>query len=169
MKITERWRSAQHEMLLELDAGQNEVFYAAPLFHTVEELNQAYLANSVSTRSCYVRPGKIGKLDGDAHHVAFDQKRFWLCSEPRRIEGLHGAGLAPTLEQRLRSDSRRFRDGPLSESLLFVEGILERRHISPAFRTEPTEHLIDPRPQRLADMTLQYFGAQIFVVQRCEG
>jgi hypothetical protein len=35
MRITERWRSAQHEMLLELDAGPNEVFYAAPLLHTV--------------------------------------------------------------------------------------------------------------------------------------
>jgi hypothetical protein len=146
MKIAERWRSAQHEMLLELDAGQNEVFYAAPLFHTVEELNQAYLANLVSTRSCYVSPGKIGKLDGDAHHVAFDQKRFWLCSEPRR-----------------------FRDGQLSESLSFVEGILERRHISPAFRTEPHERPIDPRLQRLADISLQYFGAQLFVVQRREG
>ena len=169
MKIAERWRSAQHEMLLELDAGQNEVFYAAPLFHTVEELNQAYLANLVSTRSCYVSPGKIGKLDGDAHHVAFDQKRFWLCSEPLLIEGLHGAGLTAALEQRLSSDSRRFRDGQLSESLSFVEGILERRHISPAFRTEPHERPIDPRLQRLADISLQYFGAQLFVVQRREG
>jgi hypothetical protein len=55
MKLTERWRSAQHEMLLELDAGPNEVFYAAPLFHTVEELNKAYLDGTVSEQSCFRR------------------------------------------------------------------------------------------------------------------
>lgn len=106
MKLTEKWRSAQHEMLLELDAGPNEVFYAAPLFHKVEELNRAYLEGTVSDQSCYVRPGKIGKLDGDPHHVAFDTKKFRVCS--------------------------------------------------------------DPCLQRLADISLQCFGAQLFVVQRRE-
>jgi hypothetical protein len=111
---------------------------------------------------------KIGKLDSDAHHVAFDQKRFWLCSEPRQIEGLHGHVLPAAIEQRLDSDPRRFRDGQLTETLQFVENILERRHISIASRTEPIERLRDPRLQRLADISLQYFGAQLFVVQRRE-
>ena len=52
MKITERSRSAQHEMLLDLDDGTNEVFYAAPLFHTVEELNAAYGSVTVS-ENCF--------------------------------------------------------------------------------------------------------------------
>ena len=168
MKITERSRSAQHEMLLDLDAGPNEVYYAAPLFHTVEELNKAYLANSVSTQTCYVRPGKIGKLDGEAHHVSFDQKRFWICSNPRPTEGLHGAELGVAQEQRLGSQTRRFGDGPLGEQLSFVEGILKNRDISPAFPPEPAEALVDPQLQRLADISLQYFGAQLFIVQRCE-
>jgi hypothetical protein len=68
MKITERWRSAQHEMLLELDSGQNLVFYAAPRFYEVEEFNKAYQAGTVSSQSCYVSPSKIGKLDEESHH-----------------------------------------------------------------------------------------------------
>src|SRR5262249_10714370 len=42
MKVTERKRSAQHELLLELDDGNNQVFYASPCFHTVPELNDAW-------------------------------------------------------------------------------------------------------------------------------
>lgn len=176
MKIAERSRSAQHEMLLDLDGGPNEVFYAAPLFHTVEELNKAYLANSVSAQSCYVRPSKIGKLDGEAHHVAFDKKRFWVCSDPRQTEGLHGAELGTALERRLGSESRSFRDGPLGERLSFVEEILGRRNISSASSREPIAAsglepiaaLTDSQLQRLGELSFQYFGAQLFIVQRRE-
>jgi hypothetical protein len=166
MKITEKWRSAQHEMLLELDAGPNEVFYAAPLFHTVEELNEAYLAGTVSDQSCYVRPGKIGKLDGDPHHVAFDAKRFWVCSDPREIAGVDGPHLPVVLEDRLNHRPRPFGGAPLNEALEFVEEILQRREISATFHDEPSERAVDPRLQRLADISLQCFGAQLFLVQR---
>jgi len=168
MKITEKWHSAQHEMLLELDAGPNEVFYAAPLFHTVEELNEAYLAGTVSDQSCYVRPGKIGKLDGDPHHVAFDAKRFWVCSDPREIAGVDGPHLPVVLEDRLNRRPRPFGGAPLNEVLEFVEEILQRREISATFHDEPGERAVDPRLQRLADISLQCFGAQLFVVQRRE-
>jgi hypothetical protein len=166
MKITERQRSAQHEMLLELDAGPNEVFYAAPLFHAVEELNKAYRAGTVSEQSCYVRPSKIGKLDGDPHHVAFDAKRFLTCSEPREIEGISGLQFPAWLEQRLNHDSRRFGDEPLEQALRVAEDILPNRGIFAAFPDEPAERSVDPRLQRLADISLQCFGAQLFVVQR---
>jgi hypothetical protein len=57
MKITAKSLSAQHEMLQRaLDDGPNQGFYAAPLFHKVEELNVAYVAGSVSQRSFYIRP-----------------------------------------------------------------------------------------------------------------
>jgi streptomycin 6-kinase len=155
-------------MLLELDAGPNEVFYAAPLFHTVEELNKAYLDETVSEQSCYVRPSKIGKLDGDAHHVAFDSKRFWVCSEPREIHGTEGSNFSRNLEDRLNSDSRRFGDEPLGQSITLVEAVLQRRRVSAAFHEDHAELPVDPRLQKLADISLQYFGAQLFVVQRRE-
>ncbi|MGO9357788.1 MAG: hypothetical protein ACLP1D_08930 [Xanthobacteraceae bacterium] len=168
MKITEKWRSAQHEMLLELDAEPNVVFYAAPLFHTIEELNKAYREGTVSEQSCYVPPSKIGKLDGDSHHVAFDAKRFLTCSEPREIEGIGGLQLPAWVEQRLNHDSRRFGDERLEQALTVAEDILPKRDIFAAFPEEPGERSIDTRLQRLADISLQCFGAQLFVVQRRE-
>ncbi len=168
MKITEKWRSAQHEMLLELDAGPNEVFYAAPLFHTVEELNKAYLEGTVSDQSCYMRPGKVGKLDGDPHHVAFDAQKFWVCSEPREITGIGGPQFPAELEDRLNHRARPFGGAPLNDALEFIGEILQRREISATFHAEPGELAVDPRLQRLADISLQYFGAQLFVVQRRE-
>jgi hypothetical protein len=166
MKITERWRSAQHDMLLELEGGGNEVFYASPLFHTVEELNAAYLGGTVSSQSRYVRPSEIGKLDDESHCVAFNAKRIFVCSEPREIHGVEGANFSHLLDERLRRDDRRIRDQPLDEMLTFVERIIERRHIRPAFRSRPEDGGLDHRLQQLADIAVQCFGAQLFVVQR---
>jgi hypothetical protein len=153
-------------MLLELDAGPNEVFYAAPLLHTVRELNKAYSEGVVSDQSFYIRPSKIGKLDCEAHYVAFDAKRSWVCSDPREAQGISGSQFPATLENRLNGDERRFGDQPLTEALDVVGRILEDRGLSVRDHAASTEPPVDPRLQRLADISLQFFGAQLFVVQR---
>src|SRR5262245_8892512 len=60
-RITERRRSAQHDLLLELDVDPNEVFYAAPRFHLVDELNAAYINNDVRNRSLFIPPATLDR------------------------------------------------------------------------------------------------------------
>ena len=166
-KITERSRSDQHDLLLALDSGKNQVFYAAPRFHTVMELNAAYLAAKVSRRSLYIRPRDIGRLDDNAHHVAFDKVRILLCSDPREIDGLRGDAFPTVLRERRTADDRPLRSGPLDDVLSHVEHLLQDRSL-------PTD-IVDvgrrggdeghEKLRRLADFSLRYFGTQLFIVQ----
>jgi len=43
--ITERKRSLQHTSLVTLDNGINEVYYVAPIFHTLDVINEAWSSN----------------------------------------------------------------------------------------------------------------------------
>lgn len=54
--ITDSGTSNQHTMLLELDDGKNNVFYAAPRFDRIVEINDAWTAKEVTERSIFVRP-----------------------------------------------------------------------------------------------------------------
>lgn len=78
----------QHEMLLDLENGGNEVYYSAPAYHTPEELNAAYLAHQVRNRSLWLRPSIIGPLpDPRDHHVAFKIPGLpHFCSRPRVLD-----------------------------------------------------------------------------------
>lgn len=167
LKITERSRSAQHDMLLELDDGRSEVFYAAPRFHTVKELNAAYLAAAVSNRSFYIRPRDIGRLDDDAHHIAFDETTFRLCSEPREVKGIRGDAFPAVLRERRIADDRPLRSGPLDDVLSHVERLLHDRSLPTdiADRVSPVEDDELRKLRRLADISLRYFGTQLFIVQ----
>jgi hypothetical protein len=167
MKITERARSAQHDMLVDLDNGHNQVFYAAPLFHSVDELNNAYLAAAVSHRSFYIRPSSIGRLDNESHHVAFDNTRHWLFSDPREVKGIRGEALPALLQERRITGERPLRAGPIDDALQHVESLLRGRDLSTDLpdsgRSDKDEELRKLR--RLADFSLRYFGAQLFIVQ----
>jgi hypothetical protein len=167
LKITERSRSAQHDMLLALDNGSNQVFYTAPRFHTVTELNAAYLAAEVCHRSFYIRPRDIGRLDDDAHHIAFDETTYRLCSEPREVKGIRGDEFPAALRNRRIADDRPLRNGPLDDVLSHVDNILRERSL-------PTDIADGVLPggdselrklRRLADISLRYFGTQLFIVQ----
>ncbi|PWE34994.1 hypothetical protein DD563_02790 [Pelagicola sp. LXJ1103] len=86
--ITESDLSDQHEMLLELDDGTHFVFYAAPRFHTRDEINSAWSASEVARKSIFLAPQQIGSLDSNAHTVAFDHSNAWVCSTPKRLSAL---------------------------------------------------------------------------------
>jgi hypothetical protein len=93
--------SEQHQLLCELEQAGNSVRYAAPMFHTVVEFNEAYLNGQILRRSIFLRPSGIGPLPDDAdHHVAFrDWKAWWFLSDPRR-------GDAPLDEETFDADVR---------------------------------------------------------------
>ncbi|MGP9809872.1 hypothetical protein ACTZWT_00010 [Rhodopseudomonas sp. NSM] len=164
--ITPNWKSAQHDMLLSLDQGANEVFYVAPRFHLVREFNDAYIATSIVNRSFFIRPSAIGPLGDGDHHVAYDDKTHLVCSEPRRIEAFTGDALLRRIAERLHQTEE-----SLSSVLSNVEGGL--RSILKEQLIEPTEVDLgrsgkspeQAELRRIADWALRYFNLQFFVVQ----
>ena len=153
-------------MLVDLDTGRNQVFYAAPLFHTVEQLNRFYLTKTVSDNSFYIPPRWIDRLDGDPHHVAFDARRSWVFSEPQEVHGIPGDQFPQDLRARFAEDRRPMREGPLHDALEDVERIIGGRALKIiADETAGVEPLDDlGMLRRLADLSLRYFSAQLFVV-----
>ncbi|HET9640338.1 MAG TPA: hypothetical protein VFP12_14155 [Allosphingosinicella sp.] len=92
--VTASADSEQHKMLLEWDVAPNEVFYAAPMFHTKPEFDGAYLGGEVRQRSFFVRPRVIGRFaDDKTHHVSFDGNKCYKMSEPLKIEAMGIADL----------------------------------------------------------------------------
>ena len=78
--------SDQHAALLNLEQRGQNVFYAAPCFHTTPELNVAYLARIVVERSAFFPPNIIGPLpDQYDHYVAFSGTTAYFCSDPTKL------------------------------------------------------------------------------------
>lgn len=72
MHLRRKSLSNQHQMLVDLEARGNEVFYAAPAFHQPQELNTAWMNHRVREESLLLAPSRIGPLqDDDEHHIAF--------------------------------------------------------------------------------------------------
>jgi hypothetical protein len=80
-------RSDQHNLLLDLESNGNDVFYVAPLFHELHELNEYYLSGQILQKSAFFYPSDIGSLpDDDEHHVSFQATGdAYFCSQPRQI------------------------------------------------------------------------------------
>jgi hypothetical protein len=108
--ITDSGTSDQHAMLVALDDGKSDVFYAAPRFDRIAEINDAWAAKEVAQRSIFVRTQDIGELDDDMHHVAYDANRTFICSEPKEIKAFSAAELVQRLQGRLQEDPRPLRD-----------------------------------------------------------
>ena len=110
--ITERLKSAQHDMLLELDTAPNLVYYVAPRFHRIAEINSAWSATRVASRSAFVTPKQIGPLDNNPHTVAFDGTSTWVCSTPRQIQTVTSREVSEKISKTLKES-----DGPLRSTL----------------------------------------------------
>ncbi len=79
-------RSPQHDLLMQLEQDNNEVYYAAPAFYTVDELNEAYISGNVMNHTAFFSPVDIGALDQDLHYLVFTASSSfaYLYSEKRR-------------------------------------------------------------------------------------
>ncbi len=170
LKVTEQLRSDQHKLLLQLDQGPNEVFYAAPLFHRADELDEAYRSTAVADRSFYIRPRDIGPLDQKPHHVAFDTKRFYICSEPREVSGVVGHDLFRKLDHRLADEKRPIGEGPLDDALAVAREALGSAGV-PVSHDLMVARSSDPKSKlkALAELAFRFFGAQLFIVQAPRG
>src|SRR6185437_5494133 len=90
--------------------GKNLVFYVAPRFSTLAEINSAWVDKCVVQRSIFIAPSEIGLIsDDDRHFVSYDERRAFFCSEPRAITAVSIAGLGERLDAKLHSDTRPLR------------------------------------------------------------
>jgi hypothetical protein len=82
-------RSNQHRMLIDLENQTgNQVYYIAPGFAELDELNSAYVCKRVVSTSGMFSPREIGPLpDNEQHRIAFrlDSPNGWFLSEPQSI------------------------------------------------------------------------------------
>lgn len=88
MHLWPRSKSNQHALLHGLALGGEEVYYAAPEFDTVDDLNTAYVNGTVVQQSAFFNPADIGLLpDDEKHHLAFEGggTDYWFCSEPKKL------------------------------------------------------------------------------------
>lgn len=120
-KITETGKSRQHELLLELDDGVNLVYYAAPRFHELSEINSAWSTNQIASRSIFVTPNDIGILNEESHHVAYDDINAYLCSEPKPLGFYSSSNLIEKLGNNLIADPQ-----PLGSKLPALHERVER-------------------------------------------
>lgn len=130
--IMERARSQQHELLVELDNGQNSVFYAAPRFHTLDEINDAWAARRVRAESIFIAPREIGAIeDGGRHYVSFDATHAYFCSEPRELNPVSIPDLEEKLRAKLIDDVRPLRDQitELRQSMRTAVTQVQRRRV----------------------------------------
>lgn len=80
--------SDQHNLLLDLAGAGNQVYYAAPEFHQVPELNNCFAARTVAANTAFFSPMDIGALpDKDEHFVAFrsGSSFAWMFSDPKEV------------------------------------------------------------------------------------
>jgi hypothetical protein len=79
--------SDQHNLLLALEAAGNDVFYACPEIDLPEQLNDAFINQTVEDRTWFFVPSDIGALDRDEHYIAYvagASSGYFRSPEPAR-------------------------------------------------------------------------------------
>ena len=166
--------SRQHEMLLDLEKKGQEVYYCAPMFHRVDELNNAFLSRSVRNQSIWIRPSEIGSLpDNEEHHVSFEPHSPWtFFSEPKRIESKREfKDVADGLHKRLKEPRELvLRRERLDDFTKLVAEIVEKHvETDPAKQSNIQEALRTVRPiERVAYYASVYLDSQLYIVQEKE-
>jgi hypothetical protein len=80
--------SNQHQLLIDLEASGEVVYYACPEFSEPAELHVAFDCQEVVWRSAFWGPGAIGALPDDReHYIAFkaQHRSGHLCSERSEV------------------------------------------------------------------------------------
>ena len=85
-EIMEAKKSNQHELLMDLETkNPGRVFYAAPDFHSFEEIDEYFLQEAIAENSVFFRPSDIGPLPDGRHTVCWDGSVAYACSEPQAL------------------------------------------------------------------------------------
>jgi hypothetical protein len=178
-QLMDRAMSQQHQLLLQLDDGTNQVYYTAPRFHTFAEINSAWSTNSITSRSIFIKPQDIGPLSPGSHTVAFDRTSAYLCSDPKSVAFLDADGLRKKLVLRLESEKLPLRKrlrAYVDQATHVANEIEEEAADSGAIQLRAELESSSLRRSRplssdeqllrvLSDLAAQIFGSQLVVVQ----
>jgi len=171
MHLRPKKHSMQHQLLLDLEAKGELVYYVAPHFHLPSELNDAYLNRQVINRSVFFKPSQIGPLpDDDWHHVAFHAGQpAYFCSEPRLLQDESKS------RERFDSDllqgltERRQLDGSYQSLARLASEMLEclREQIQPDEMHSSEFDQIGSREPRfqIAFLARAFFGCEIILIR----
>jgi hypothetical protein len=170
MYLRPRRQSDQHALLLDLENAGNDVFYVAPAFHRVSELNRAYISQNVLSDSIFVAPSAIGALpDDDKHHVSFRlNDRVFLLSTPVEIKAITSEDLAKHIFTQLQE---KHQSGVASMDSLVSLGqemlaLLKERLWDQRDLMAGLEAFSDLSPiQRVAYLARMYYGCEMFMVR----
>jgi hypothetical protein len=122
--------SDQHALLVDLESRGNFVYYVAPIFYEVSELNTAFFSRNVTTQSIFISPLEIGTLpDDESHCVVFSSSSSdaYFCSDPKMIKmPIHGRRLAESFKTRMSNlqpynMDRQFFDRLADEMMLIIK------------------------------------------------
>lgn len=177
--LMDQAKSNQHRLLLQLDDGTNQVFYAAPRFHQYSEINAAWNTNTITARSIFVAPRDIGSVGPGSHSIAYDRTRTYCCSEIREIRSLTSGSLLQTLVERLSHETQSLEEQ--LPSLVSnaenaaeldrgdeegIEDIIQKPTL-PAVERRSALSLSRPKQllRDLSDIAAKVFGAQLVIVQ----
>lgn len=124
--------SQQHNLLLKLDNGQNEVYYVSPYFDSQDELNSLYSSGSVVNQCAFIRPRSIGALpDFDEHHISLKAEStigYLFSSEPTQLNGLvPGQQLLSSMERKIAETKQTLRTGVEQLNSEIVDSLREQR------------------------------------------
>lgn len=167
-----RDQSNQHEMLMELEAADNHVYYIAPGFADVDALNKYYVAKQVCANSAMFSPRDIGSLpNNERHRISFRRgdSTAYLMSEPREIPMRRRPKVDSMAINHLAwSDGYGVRDW-LREVSEKMETIIREHHgrkwPAAVEASAPQPHDDDPF-ERTAYLARTYFGAELFLAAR---
>jgi hypothetical protein len=119
MHIRPAKHSDQHNLLLELEASGETVFYIAPEFHLPSELNAFYLSRTVVSNSAAYSPQAIGPMpDENEHYVVFQRGAAigYRCSdEAKKVEKFSLVDGLQSILAMCGTQSRKLGEGGLRE------------------------------------------------------
>lgn len=163
--------SRQHELLLDLEKVAAWVYYVAPAFDTLADLNDAYLSREVLLRSIMVAPSAIGRLpDNKSHHVAYEeflpssgQAKAVFCSTPRPIHVILNDELVRNLTSHLPEAPHI--EHTMERLQIEMLQIVQAEMSGTEYHSLRNLTLLSPLYQ-VAYLSHVYFGCEMYLVRR---
>lgn len=168
--------SDQHNLLLDLEASGEAVFYVAPEFHLPAELNDFYLNRTVVFHSAAFSPQSIGPMpDNDEHYIVFERGTMigYRCSvDMKKIPKMSlSEGLRTLLIQRGTQSRHLGVDGlrDISQKMLAVlsRGDERVRSAQRSLDTPSLRRIVDSRSpvESIGYMARTFFDAELFILE----
>lgn len=155
--------SNQHQLLIDLENLHPAVYYVAPTFHEVSELNKAYVQKKILKQSVFISPSAIGQLpDKKEHHIAFQfsGNDAYFLSTPVPISVLKSDTLGEYLSAKLRQDSSR--ENSLTDLTELSKKMINI--VCEQFGEENLQYL--PPIQSIAYLARLFFNCEMFMLRK---